>query len=935
MATTYYYTEPELVATADPNNPLVGAAADAFFTILDSQLRGAPDGIKQLYFLYSVAGGAATAKTYDLIVDDGKVKVGNVWFDALATNVITYAVMAAIGIEAGASILLAAGIASGVSLLYSAVQNYAPTIYDKIAGTAPIELKLLDEQNRHIGGTISADGLGGNTKPLIANAIYDMLDHRAAASYGTMPGMSVQVFQEDGLLARFQILGAGFIDDLANYFGRSSQTLFGNDVDDPLSWTDGQFDGYQLFFDADNPVVFVTPQDRLSLVVNLLRPAHEFYVQDIVTDSYLISGNGRANLLLGKSGASNVLSGGGGNDVLLSRGQHDSLVGGEGSDELYAGAGNDTLDGGGGIDWLYGEAGNDTFVATLRAGGADKDHYNGADGLDTIDLSKSLVGVALSLGANAEVAALVANTVIAIDAGGTARGGRDILQSVEAVIGTDFADVLVGSDGSNSLFAGVGNDRFLPSLGSDVIDGGGGIDTADYSGAGFDFDITTLDAALGHYRIRKSGTLDSDRLFSIENLIGKKVTTFEPAGGTVIQGTAQDDSLSRYSQSGSTAGPFTFKGLGGHDGLSGSAANDRFEGGPGNDTMTGLRGNDVFFYAKGDGNDWISANGTGADSAYQSDQLVFGPGITRADLTFSRGASNDVVIALSDGSKITLVGQLNAPVDFIRFASGDIIDMETQLVPAFGTEGNDVINDVPEQYGEREGALVSERMYGYGGDDTLNAGNGLNTVYGGAGNDNISGGADADTLFGEGDVDRIAGGSGDDSLSGGDGDDAMIAGDDGNDTLSGGAGRDSLLGAAGNDVLSGDAGNDTLSAGTGNDSAAGGGGNDTIAGDSGDDTLSGGANNDTLNGGAGNDLLSGGAGRDRFEFTNNPGSDIILGFETTLDIIALKVSPSLNAFSKLDIYQDGADTVINLNSTTLTLADYLRTDLTAAQFDFA
>lgn len=933
MATTYYYTKPELVATNDPNNPLVGAAADAFFAILDSQLRGAPDGIKQLYFLYSVAGGAATAKTYDLIVDDGKVKVGNVWFDALATNAITYGVMAAIGIEAGASILLAAGIASGISLLYSAVQNYGPSIYDRIAGTVPVELKLLDEQNRHVGGTIGADGLGGDTKPLIANAIYDMLEHRAAASYATLPGMSVQVYQGDGLFARFQVRDAGFIDDLADYFGRSPQALFGNDVDDPLAWTDGQFEGYQLFFDADNPVIFATPQDRLSLVVNLLRPAHEFYVQDILTDGYFISGSGRANLLLGKSGASNVLSGGAGNDVLLSRGYHDSLVGGEGSDELYAGTGNDTLDGGGGIDWLYGEAGDDIFLTTLRAGGANRDHYNGADGVDTIDLSKSLVGVAVSLGADAEAAALMSYTVVAIDAGGTARGGRDILQSVEAVIGTGFADILTGSDGSNSLVAGAGNDRYLPSLGSDIFDGGGGVDTADYSGAGFGYDITTLNASLGHYRIRKNGTIDYDRLFSIENLIGKKVPLFEAAGGLLIQGTGQNDGLSPYSQSGSITGPFTFKGLGGNDGLGGSNSNDRFEGGTGNDVMTGLRGNDIFYYAKGDGNDKISANGSGADSGYQSDQLVFGAGITRANLSFAR-TGDDVVITLADGSTITLVSQLNAPVDFIRFASGDVLDMETQLVRANGTNLGDVINGVPERHGEREGALVSDLIYGYGGNDRLNAGHGLNTVYGGAGADGISGGMDADRLFGEGDADAIEGGSGDDSLVGGDGSDTKIAGDGGNDTLSGGAGNDVLSGGDGDDRLAGDAGNDTLDGGTGHDSVAGGSENDTMAGGSGNDTLDGGAGADTINGGLGDDLLLGGTGADRFEFTNNPGSDVILGFEKALDTIRFKVSSSLNAFSKLDIYQDGADAVIDLNSETLTLANYLQSDLTAAQFIF-
>ncbi|NRB56764.1 MAG: hypothetical protein HRU39_12400, partial [Salinicola sp.] len=77
---------------------------------------------------------------------------------------------------------------------------------------------------------------------------------------------------------------------------------------------------------------------------------------------------------------------------------------------------------------------------------------------------------------------------------------------------------------------------------------------------------------------------------------------------------------------------------------------------------------------------------------------------------------------------------------------------------------------------------LDERIYGYGGNDTLNGGQGNDTLRGGEGNDSIDGG------------------SGDDTLSGGQGD----------DTLTGGSGVDTFLWEAGDEGTVGEPARDTI-----------------------------------------------------------------------------------------------------------------------------
>lgn len=143
-----------------------------------------------------------------------------------------------------------------------------------------------------------------------------------------------------------------------------------------------------------------------------------------------VTGSKYADVLTG-NGANNVINGGEGNDVLDAGAGNDSLLGGDGADILIGGLGNDSLNGGTGDDLV--------------------DFTDAAAGFVNVDLSK-----------------------------GTASGdGTDTLISIEDVIGSDGADIIVGGTADNELTGGLGNDNLSGGGGSDILYAGTGDDVVD------------------------------------------------------------------------------------------------------------------------------------------------------------------------------------------------------------------------------------------------------------------------------------------------------------------------------------------------------------------------------------------------------------------------------------------------------------------------
>ena len=179
------------------------------------------------------------------------------------------------------------------------------------------------------------------------------------------------------------------------------------------------------------------------------------------------------------------------------------------------------------------------------------------------------------------------------------------------------------------------------------------------------------------------------------------------------------------------------------------------------------------------------------------------------------------------------------------------------------------------------------------------------------------------------------------------------------DTLRGSDGRDTLIGDAGNDFAVGDLGDDLIITGIGDDTGYGGGGNDTIFGEEGNDFLAGQGGRDSIDGGDGEDeliwrgigdgvdTLLGGNGGDLVSVnasdaanTINIGQDIMRRLTVTEGNASVVIDPtvssvrvnggqgadtitvnnvSLIGLSELQLNGDSGDDMIDASSTNLGL----------------
>ncbi|MDQ6436872.1 calcium-binding protein [Mesorhizobium sp. LHD-90] len=170
----------------------------------------------------------------------------------------------------------------------------------------------------------------------------------------------------------------------------------------------------------------------------------------------------------------NVIETGAGKDAIGGRGGNDVLISGSGDDQLHGEAGNDVLD-----------------------GGAGRDRLEGGDGFDTISYASADKGVRFALDG-------------AFAGTGDAEGDNQL--GVEAVVGSNFGDVLRGDSGINKLEGRGGNDAISGGAGNDVIVGGAGKDTLS-SGTGNDrFDYLALSDGGDTIREFRNSTGNNDAL---------------------------------------------------------------------------------------------------------------------------------------------------------------------------------------------------------------------------------------------------------------------------------------------------------------------------------------------------------------------------------------------------------------------------------------
>jgi Ca2+-binding RTX toxin-like protein len=185
-----------------------------------------------------------------------------------------------------------------------------------------------------------------------------------------------------------------------------------------------------------------------------------------------------------------VIWGGRGDDAIYGSLGNDLICGGPGADLIHGGRGNDTVDGGaGGADRVMGDLGDDKVLGGAGAG----DEVAGDLGIDIAnggpgnsDLVHGDYGWdRMSGGAGGGDIASFATAV----AGGKGSGvwaslkahrsrgdGHDKLFGFESLEGSAFRDTLIGSKSANVIAGGPGDDQLIGGGGRDELFGGQGTD---------------------------------------------------------------------------------------------------------------------------------------------------------------------------------------------------------------------------------------------------------------------------------------------------------------------------------------------------------------------------------------------------------------------------------------------------------------------------
>jgi Ca2+-binding RTX toxin-like protein len=401
-------------------------------------------------------------------------------------------------------------------------------------------------------------------------------------------------------------------------------------------------------------------------------------------------------------------------------------------------------------------------------------------------------------------------------------------------------------------------------------------------------------------------------------------------------------------------------GTSGNDTLNGTVLHDQIAGGDGNDTITGLGGNDKLYgsggndtITPGDGGDRVEG-GTGADTyiytsgndlyteplwATDADVIKLPSGIDSTDLTFARLGNYDLLITVDTLGTIQIAQQFGIQkIETIEFYDTSTFNLLTlNNLELHGTNGVDDLDGLD--------GSSNDLLYGYGGDDSIEAGSGNDTVDGGAGNDYINLGPGNDVIIASPGYDTVAPLDGTDTLLipvGYDMSDVefirvnngeklviSIAGlgqvDFAAQFFAGSNQLEYLQFASGGDPVAlstivitavGTAGNDGIvgvdTGASPDDMMYGLAGNDTLYGYTGNDTMDGGAGNDVLYGYAGNDTYIFSTGTDQaFDSTN--GTDRVL-FSGTYDPESVSVYRSESAYGGTSslVIDDGAGNTLTV-----------------------
>jgi Ca2+-binding RTX toxin-like protein len=643
-----------------------------------------------------------------------------------------------------------------------------------------------------------------------------------------------------------------------------------------------------------------------------------------------------------------TLEGSGFNDYLIGDATANTLLGGVGDDTLEGLAGADTLNGGSGNDtatYIHsasavvasltsglsgvtasGDAAGDSYISIenltgtisddLLIGDSNINVLDGSDGNDTLEGmggADSLVGgsgtdTASYAHASTAVTASLTTGLSGVSNSGDAAG--DTYSSIENLLGSAYADLLVGDTGNNSINGGAGNDTLEGLAGADTLDGGTtGNDTASYAHATVGV-VASLSTSIG---VTNTGDAAGDVYVSIENLLGSDL----------------DDNLI------GDANANLLSGGDGNDTLEGLGGADTLNGGDGTDTASYIHASGAVVATLTTGLSGVTVSGDANGDSYISIENLQGSNfndvlIGDVNANSISGADGDDTLEGLGGADTLEGGSGTNTASYAHASTGVAASLTNSLISATGDAAGDVYSNIQNLLG----SAYNDQLIGNGGANSISGGVGNDTLEGMAGADTLDGGTGNDTASyahaadlggGTGVVASMTASSafttGPAVVTTGDaaGDTYIsietLEGSGYNDYLIGNATANTLLGGAGDDTLEGLTGADSLNGGDGSDTAtyihATGGitaslttglvtatgdaigdvytsienlyGStfaDNLIGDGNSNTLSGDTGNDTLEGMGGADVLDGGNGNDTATYAHAT-SAVIASMTTT------------------------------------------------------
>ena len=665
-----------------------------------------------------------------------------------------------------------------------------------------------------------------------------------------------------------------------------------------------------------------------------------------------------------------TLTGNDGDDVIDGEAGNDTLRGNSGNDTLIGGKGNDRLEGSYGDDtyiWNLGD-GFDT-IYDYNGGNTDNDTIKFGEGISFEDLSFERDGNSLIIYVNndktqgikiqdyyssysqveklefADESVVETSTVAVTIDRSDALAAQDITgtDNNDILTGGNFGDTLTGNDGDDVIDGGAGNDTLKGNSGNDTLIGGKGNDRLEGS-YGDDTYIWNLGDGFDTIYDYNGGNTDNDTIkfgegISFEDLLFERdgndlviyvnndktqgitiqnyyssysqVEKLEFADGTIVE--TSSVSIVEPEEPSENAGQ-TISGTSDDDILIGSDGDDTINAEDGYNDITGGKGNDIisagydrdtFYYNLGDGYDKITDLGG-------RDQIIFGDGISKENISFYRKNDNLIISINDDFSQgieiIDFFRNNDNRIENIKFADNSTLRLTTGLILKTNELDGSITGTVEDD--TLIGNIGENNLNGSSGDDILNGGKGNDTLDGDVGNDTYiwNLGDDIDTIRDTAGLNTIKFGeniSFDDLTFKQDGNNLrLIVKNDisqgiiiqdhfssnninnnyhpitifefsdgskfdfreNNITLTYDNRAETITGNIGDNIIDAQGGDDTITTY---------GGDDIINGGVGDDEISSGNGNDIITGGSGNDIINGEAGNDTYIWNLGDGMDTI------------------------------------------------------------